>query len=149
MNASLPTETTPSNLRSEPISYSSITRSIPAGAPELAGIAIPKAQLNRDEDVNVTSIFTKEYVNILCAADNPSIAGRNSAFCTLTMSGNSSSKRVTVEYELIAKRLRATVLDNLVVDKWGTAGLRIVNILRNCGKLDSEQVRPKIITCHS
>lgn len=86
------------------------------------------------------SLYMKEYVNILCAADNPSIAGRAGAFMTMTMAGGSSTRRVAVEYELIAKRLRVQVLDNLVRDKWGTAGLRILSILRDCGKLDGEQV---------
>lgn len=58
----------------------------------------------------------------------------------MTMAGGSSTRRVAVEYELIAKRLRVQVLDNLVRDKWGTAGLRILSILRDCGKLDGEQV---------
>lgn len=92
------------------------------------------------------NLYVKEYVNILCAADNPSIAGRAGAFMSLTMNGGSSSKRVVVEYELTARRLRAQVLDNFVRDKWGTAGLRIVSILRDCGKLDGEQV---LSTCSS
>lgn len=92
-------------------------------------------------------VYLREYVNVLCAADNPSTAGRAGAFMAMTMAGgggggaSGSSRKVTVEYDLIARRLRAQVLDNLVRDKWGAAGLRILNVLRDCGKLDGEQVR--------
>lgn len=92
-------------------------------------------------------LYVREYINILCAADNPSETGRQSAFLSLTLSGTGggggsggNGKRVSVEYEVIARRLRAQVLENSVRDKWGVAGIRIVKILRDCGKLDSEQV---------
>jgi DNA-directed RNA polymerase III subunit RPC3 len=84
------------------------------------------------------SLHVKEYVNILCAADNPSEHGRASAYMNLMMSGG--GKKVTVEFEAISRRLRAMVLDNVVRDKWGIPGIRIIRILRDCGKLDSEQV---------
>lgn len=87
-------------------------------------------------------LYVKEYVDVLCAADNPSENGRVSAYLALTMgAGGGGGKRVVVEYEGIARRLRASVLDGTVRDKWGTAGIRIIRILRDCGKLDSEQVR--------
>lgn len=143
LTASLPSERAVFALRSDPLSYQAITRAIPESAPKLRGISLPKNVLNdtrRDDDATLRNLYVKEYVNILCAADNPSMAGRAGAFMSPTMSGG-SSKRVAVEYELIAIRLRALVLDNLVRDKWGIAGLRILNILRDCGKLDGEQVR--------
>lgn len=144
LTASLPSECAAYAIRSDPISYHSITRAIPESDSKLRGISLSKNLLNdihRDDDAALQNLFVKEYVNILCAADNPSIAGRAGAFMSLTMGGGASSKRVAVEYDLIAKRLRALVLDNLVRDKWGIAGLRILNILRDCGKLDGEQVR--------
>lgn len=100
--------------------------------------------VDRHDHVAMRNLYVKEYVNILCAADNPSTAGRAGAFMTLTMTGGSSTKRVAVEYGLIARSLRTQVLDNLVRDKWGTAGVRILSILRDCGKLDGEQVRGPI-----
>lgn len=142
LTASLPSERACFAVRSESLSYHAITRAIPESAPALRGVSLPKDILNdtrRDDDAALQNLYVKEYVNILCAADNPSVAGRAGAFMSLTMSGG-TSKRVAVEYELIARRLRALVLDNLVRDKWGAAGLRIVNILRDCGKLDGEQV---------
>lgn len=119
----------------------------------MGGLAVPKAQMKRAEEEGSSAVgmmYVKEYVNVLCAADNPSMNGRLNAFMSLTMGGSGSgggsnggggSKKVTVEYEVIAKRLRKEVLDNLVVDRWGPAGLRIVSILRNCGKLDGDQAR--------
>jgi DNA-directed RNA polymerase III subunit RPC3 len=144
LTASLHSERAVFALRSDPLSYQAITRAIPESAPKLRGISLPKNVLNdtrRDDDATLRNLYVKEYVNILCAADNPSMAGRAGAFMSPTISGGTSSKRVAVEYELIAIRLRALVLDNLVRDKWGIAGLRILNILRDCGKLDGEQVR--------
>jgi DNA-directed RNA polymerase III subunit RPC3 len=144
LTASLPSERATYAVRSEPLSYHAITRAIPESDTKLRGISLSKNLLNdihRDDDAALQNLYVKEYVNILCATDNPSIAGKAAAFMSLTISGGASSKRVAVEYDLIAKRLRALVLDNLVRDKWGIAGLRILNILRDCGKLDGEQVR--------
>lgn len=121
-----------------------ISKSIPPESLPLGGLALSKStKSERSSKSDETMTHVKEYVNILCAADNPSINGRGNAFMSLTLGGGGGgggSKKVSVEYEVIAKRLRASVLENLVIDRWGPTGLRIVNILRNCGKLDSDQV---------
>lgn len=164
--ACLPTERIPFGYRSESLAYNTISRaippvpipasqqfadadpttiSLPAPSNKLVGLSVPKkllATVDKDDETALKIFYVKEYVNVLCVADNPSEAGRMSAFLSLTMgAGGGGGKRVTVEYEIIARRLRAMVLDNTVRDKWGTAGIRIIQILRDCGKLDSEQVR--------
>ncbi|KAF8306433.1 hypothetical protein DL93DRAFT_2172096 [Clavulina sp. PMI_390] len=102
-----------------------------------------------EERLALRNLLVREWVDVLCAADNLSVGGRQSAFMSLTMGGGGpgegvgggkSSRRVQVEYDLIGKRLRQEVLDNLVRDKWGVCGIRIINVLRDCGKLDSEQI---------
>jgi DNA-directed RNA polymerase III subunit RPC3 len=79
--------------------------------------------------------YTKEYLGILSSADNPTPAGRATSFVSF------GSSKVQVEFELVCGRLRRGVLESVTRERHGIAGVRILRLLLETGKLDEKQVR--------
>lgn len=76
----------------------------------------------------------KHYIGILSAADNPTPAGKASSFVSMTNS------KVQVEFEIIARRLRKRILENVTRERHGDEGVRILRLLMDMGKMDEKQV---------
>ena len=90
----------------------------------------------------------REYVSILCAADNPTEAGRQSAFMSYTGlpgavgggGGTGGGKKVAIEYENIGRRLRFKIFETFVRERWGELAIRVLRLLIDKGKMDEKQV---------
>lgn len=80
----------------------------------------------------------KEYLGMLSAADNPTLAGRAASF--VSFSGTSSGK-VLVEYETVCRRLRKRVLEAVARERYGDEAVRIIRLLLDSGKMGGDQVR--------
>jgi DNA-directed RNA polymerase III subunit RPC3 len=78
---------------------------------------------------------TKEYLGMLSSADNPTPTGRAASFVSFV------SSKVQVEFEIVCRRLRRGVLESVTRERHGTAGVRILRLLLDAGKLDEKQVR--------
>ncbi len=85
-----------------------------------------------------TMAMLKDYIGMLAEADNPTVAGRASAFVSFL--GNSSGK-VQVEFETICKRLRSRTLETIARERYGDSAVRIMRFLLNDGKMHAEQVK--------
>ncbi|PFH49102.1 hypothetical protein AMATHDRAFT_148437 [Amanita thiersii Skay4041] len=81
----------------------------------------------------------KDYLGLLSSADNPSPAGKAAAFTSFLNS------KVQVEFEVIGSRLRQRVLEAMTLEKHGTAGVRIVRLLLEMGKMDEKQVAKTVM----
>lgn len=117
-------ENTTKSIRSDPISTTTVSSHLPPSL-NLTGIC----------DTNSSSSHQlKEYLNVLCAADNPSETGRKNAFMAWV------GGKISVEFELVAKKLRLGVLEGFVRERWGDVGVRIVRVLLDKGKMDEKHV---------
>jgi DNA-directed RNA polymerase III subunit RPC3 len=76
----------------------------------------------------------KDYLGLLSFADNPTPAGKISAFTSFLNS------KITVEIETVCRRLRQRFLEAVTLEKHGTAGVRIMRLLLEMGKMDEKQV---------
>lgn len=81
------------------------------------------------------SAYIKDYLAMLSSADNPTAAGRAASFVS------SRSSKVQIEFELVCRRLRQGVLESVTRERHGVAGVRILRLLLETGKLDEKQVR--------
>jgi DNA-directed RNA polymerase III subunit RPC3 len=90
--------------------------------------------------------FIKDYLGMLSSADNPTAAGRAASFVSF------GASKVQIEFELVCRRLRRGVLESVTGERHGVAGVRILRLLLETGKLDEKQVRSSngytcILTC--
>jgi DNA-directed RNA polymerase III subunit RPC3 len=81
-----------------------------------------------------TMSLLRDYLGLLSCADNPTPAGRSSAF--LSFGGS----KAQVEFELLARSLQLRVLDDIARERHGDAGVRILRLLRALGKTAEVQV---------
>jgi DNA-directed RNA polymerase III subunit RPC3 len=66
-------------------------------------------------------------------------------------SGRDSSGTYVVEFETVARRLKARVLDAVVRERWGDDAARVLNVVLKHGKMDEKHVRlpsPSFLSCH-
>lgn len=80
----------------------------------------------------------KDYLGFLSFADCPTQAGRAASYLSITGS------KVTVEFEIICRRLRRRVLEAVARERHGEAGVRIIRLLLEVGKMDEKQVRQRL-----
>lgn len=71
---------------------------------------------------------------MLSSADNPTTEGRAEAFISY------STSKIQVEFEVVARRLRRTIVESVARDKYGVEGFRILRLLSTSGKMDEKQV---------
>jgi DNA-directed RNA polymerase III subunit RPC3 len=117
----------------EPIPISHILQHLPANQ-KLTGISPAPSS-------NSASSIVKEYINIMCAADNPTTLGKASSFMSSQGSnGGNGGTKIQVEFEIIRRRLRLRVFEGVVREKWGDNGVKIVRILMDKGKMDEKHV---------
>ncbi|KAJ7168137.1 RNA polymerase III subunit RPC82-domain-containing protein [Mycena crocata] len=76
----------------------------------------------------------KDYLGMLSCADNPTPAGRATAFLSF------GASKVQVEFETICKRLRRRVLESVTRERHGPEGVRILRLLLDTGKMDEKQI---------
>jgi DNA-directed RNA polymerase III subunit RPC3 len=103
--------------------------------PEGDDLSLGLAFASDRKSSNMTLV--KEYLGMLACADNPTLAGRQASFVSL------SGSKVQVEFEIIARRLRRRVLETAVREKHGDEGVRILRLLLETGKMDEKQVGTK------
>jgi len=85
---------------------------------------------------NMTCI--KDFLAMLSCADNPSPAGRAASFVTF------ESAKVQVNFEIVTRRLKQRVLENITRERHGSEGVRIVRLLLEKGKMDEKQVGERV-----
>ncbi|KAF8919587.1 RNA polymerase III subunit RPC82-domain-containing protein [Mucidula mucida] len=116
------------DVRTEPISVSNIALQLSEDDDLSTGLAYS----SKKKISNTTCI--KEYLGILSSADNPTPESRAAAFLTF------DSQKVHIEFELIFKRLRRSVLEAVTRERHGTQGVRIVRLLLQTGKMEEKQI---------
>jgi len=116
-----------SDVRTEPVSVSNIAVSL-SDQEDLASGLISKTK----NPSNTQCI--KDYLGLLACADNPTPAGRATAFLS------HASSKVQVEFETICKRLRRRVLESVTRERHGAMGVRILRLLLDSGKMDEKQI---------
>lgn len=77
----------------------------------------------------------KEYLGVLSAADNPTPAGRASSFVSFSGSG-----KVSVEFEIVCRRLRRRVIEAIARERHGDEAVRLMRFLLDNGKMGGDQV---------
>ncbi|KAG8901824.1 RNA polymerase III subunit C82 [Tulasnella sp. 403] len=86
------------------------------------------------------SATVKDYISILCNEDNPTPSGAASAFMAPVSSGGGGHGRVTVEFDVIGRRLKMRVLESNVRERFGDDAVKIVRILVEKGKMDEKHL---------
>lgn len=115
----------------EPISTNTLINAIPDNNELAAGMVFSSKSKKQS-----TSTLVKEFIGVLSAADNPTLAGHAGAF----LSTSPSAGKVQVEFEIIHRRLRRRVLEAVVREKFGDDGVRMIRILLSTGKMDDKHV---------
>ncbi|KAF9036938.1 hypothetical protein BDZ89DRAFT_1061628 [Hymenopellis radicata] len=116
------------DVRTEPISVSNIALQLSEDDDLSTGLAYS----SKKKISNTTCI--KEYLGILSSADNPTLESRAAAFLSF------DSQKIHIEFELISKRLRRSVLEAVTRERHGTQGVRIVRLLLQTGKMEEKQI---------
>ncbi|KAF8630401.1 hypothetical protein AX15_002954 [Amanita polypyramis BW_CC] len=117
------------DVRTEPVSISNIVMRL-NDEDDLASGLVLSANGRKPS----ATACVKDYLGLLSSSDNPSAAGRAAAFTSFLDS------RVQVEFEVICRRLRRRVLEAVTFEKHGSAGVRIVRLLLETGKMDEKQI---------
>jgi len=112
---------------SAPTSVASIAMKIPEDVDLSTGLAYSSKKVT-----NVTCV--KDYLGMLSSADNPTSDGRAASFLSY------SASKVQIEFEIIARKLRRSVIESVARDKHGPEGVRILRLLSHLGKMDEKQV---------
>jgi len=77
----------------------------------------------------------REYVNIFCAADNPTESGRRSTSYTGLSGavggggGTGGGKKVAIEHENVGRRLRFKIFGTFVREQWSELATRVLRLL--------------------
>ncbi|KAF8721906.1 hypothetical protein AX14_010116 [Amanita brunnescens Koide BX004] len=117
------------DIRTEPVSIASIVMQLNDEDDLASGLVLP-ANVRKPS----TATCVKDYLGWLSSADNPSPAGKAVVFTSFLNS------RVQVEFGVICRRFRQHVLEAVALEKHGTAGVRIVRLLLETGKMDEKQI---------
>ena len=83
----------------------------------------------------------KEYISLLCNEDNTTPAGAASAFMAPMNTGGGGSGRVTIEFDVIGRRLKMRVFESNVRERFGDDAVKVIRILVDKGKMDEKHVR--------
>ena len=78
----------------------------------------------------------RDYIAILSTMDNPTAAGRAAAFISTGPGGGAG--KVQVEFENIYHRLRLSVLEGYIRERWGPLAVRVTRILVELGNVDEK-----------
>ena len=135
-------------MRSEALVVQSIMWPLPPDPP-FVGIAIHRSDSSSmsSTDAGTQAVMMPEYMSILCAADNPTEAGRQCALMSYTGlsgafgggGGTGWGKKVAIEYENIGRRLRFKIFETFVRERWGELAIRGLRLLIDKGKIDEKQ----------
>ncbi|KAK2467069.1 hypothetical protein APHAL10511_001327 [Amanita phalloides] len=117
------------DIRTEPVSIANIVMQLSNEDDLVSGLVLP----TNARKPSVTTCV-KDYLGLLSSADNPSPAGKATGFTSFLNS------RVQVEFEVICRRLRQHALEAITFEKHGTAGVRIMRLLLEMGKMDEKQI---------
>ncbi|KAK1232514.1 RNA polymerase III subunit C82 [Marasmius sp. AFHP31] len=136
------------DVRSDPISVSNIIVRLNSADDE---DTLVSGLVQSSSKTPSAAACIKEYVGMLASADNPTPTGRASSFLTFTSGGGSSShnNKIQVDFEVLARRLRRRLLEDITLEKHGPSGLRIVRLLLSLptaeGKLDEKQIAKTVM----
>lgn len=134
------------DVRSAPIPITSLAHKI---SPELS---LPKGFDRRSFSKDKSSLpskqeFLAEYCAIFARSEDVSGKSNTTRFLapasdsTLKTAGGSKvASSFTIEYSNIAEHIRRDLLRNVVEEKFGGAAIRIMNILREKGKLEEKHI---------
>ncbi|KAL0569635.1 RNA polymerase III subunit C82 [Marasmius crinis-equi] len=147
LDLTLPNQMSLNDVRSDPISVSNIIvhlNSIDDEDTLISGL------VHSSSKTPSASACIKEYIGMLASAENPTPSGRESAFLTFTSGGSSShNNKIQVDFEILARRLRRRLLEDITLEKHGPPGLRIVRLLLSLptaqGKLDEKQIAKTVM----
>ncbi|EST05329.1 RNA polymerase III subunit RPC82-related, helix-turn-helix [Kalmanozyma brasiliensis GHG001] len=132
------------DVRSAPIAISSLAYKMPSD------LSLQKGFDRRSFGKDKASLPSKqEFLAEYCAifSHSEDLTGKAlrlmapaSDSSTKTAGGSKVSSSLTIEFSNVAERMRRDLLRNVVEDKFGTAAIRIMNILREKGKLEEKHI---------
>ncbi|SNX87232.1 related to RPC82 - RNA polymerase III subunit C82 [Melanopsichium pennsylvanicum] len=134
------------DVRSAPVSITALAHKLPLN------LSVQKGFDRRWFGKEKSSLPTRqEFLAEYCAifSNSEDVSGKSkmkrlmapaSDSCTKTAGGTKVASTLTIEFCNIAQRMRSDLLGNVVQEKFGTAANRIMNILREKGKLEEKHI---------
>ncbi|SPO23626.1 related to RPC82 - RNA polymerase III subunit C82 [Ustilago trichophora] len=134
------------DIRSAPISITTLAHKLPSD------LSLQKGFDRRSFGKDKSSIpsrqeFLAEYCAIFSNSEDMSGKSKTSRLMapasdssTKTAGGSKVASSLTIEFSNVAERIRKDLLRNVVEEKFGTAAIRIMNILREKGKLEEKHI---------
>ncbi|KZV69059.1 hypothetical protein PENSPDRAFT_652745 [Peniophora sp. CONT] len=113
--------------RSDPMSVSDIIRHITDEEALASGLIMPSKKPK-------TPDIIQQYLHMLALHDNATPTGLSQRFIALL------NKKVQVEFDAIGARLRTRVLEAVTRERHGSAGVRVLRLLLETGKMDEKQI---------
>lgn len=134
------------DVRSAPISITTLAHKLPSELSLQKGF--DRRSFGKDKSALPTrQEFLAEYCAIFSHAEDVSGKSKTSRLMapasdstTKTAGGSKVASSLTVEFANVAERMRRDLLRNVVEDKFGGAAIRIMNILRDKGKLEEKHI---------
>lgn len=134
------------DVRSAPISITGLSHKLPSD------LSLQKGFDRRSFGKDKSSLpsrqeFLAEYCAIFSSAEDVTGKSKSTRLMapasdgtTKTAGGSKVASSLTVEFSNIAERIRKDLLRQVVEEKFGTAAIRIMNILREKGKLEEKHI---------
>ncbi|SOV08737.1 related to RPC82 - RNA polymerase III subunit C82 [Ustilago sp. UG-2017a] len=134
------------DIRSAPISITALSHKLPSD------LSLQKGFDRRSFGKDKSSLpsrqeFLAEYCAIFSNSEDVSGKSKTSRLMapasdssTKTAGGSKVASSLTIEFSNVAERMRRDLLRNVIEEKFGTAAIRIMNILREKGKLEEKHI---------
>ena len=134
------------DVRSAPISITTLAHKLPSDLSLQKGF--DRRSFGKDKaSIPSRQEFLAEYCAIFSNAEDMSGKSKSTRLMapasdssTKTAGGSKVASSLTIEYSNVAERMRKDLLRNVVEEKFGTAAIRIMNILREKGKLEEKHI---------
>ncbi|SJX63271.1 related to RPC82-RNA polymerase III subunit C82 [Sporisorium reilianum f. sp. reilianum] len=134
------------DVRSAPISITTLAHKLPSDLSLQKGF--DRRSFGKDKaSLPSRQEFLAEYCAIFSHSEDVSGKSKTSRLMapasdstTKTAGGSKVASSLTIEYSNVAERMRRDLLRNVVEEKFGTAAIRIMNILREKGKLEEKHI---------
>ncbi|KAJ1026931.1 hypothetical protein NDA16_002224 [Ustilago loliicola] len=134
------------DIRSAPISVTALSHKLPSD------LSLQKGFDRRSFGKDKSSLPTRqEFLAEYCAifSNSEDMSGKSKTLRLMAPASDSSTKTaggskvassLTIEFSNVAERMRRDLLRNVIEEKFGTAAIRIMNILREKGKLEEKHI---------
>ncbi|TKY85531.1 hypothetical protein EX895_005693 [Sporisorium graminicola] len=134
------------DVRSAPISITTLAHKLPSDLSLQKGF--DRRSFGKDKaSLPSRQEFLAEYCSIFSHSEDVSGKSKTSRLMapasdstTKTAGGSKVASLLTIEFSNVAERMRRDLLRNVIEEKFGTAAIRIMNILREKGKLEEKHI---------